>query len=79
MEGWKSADPKLKGEEVFKKWLVTAYHTPRDNMIQSFDFDSAAKGTRLNFLLGYEVAQQLQRPRWNIGDFFGVKFARAKK
>ncbi len=79
LEGWKSADPKLNGEEIFKKWLVTAYHTPRDNMTQSFDFDSGAKGARLNFLLGYEVAQQLQRPRWNIGNFFGVKFARAEQ
>ncbi len=79
MEGWKSADLKLNGEEAFKKWLVTAYHTPRDNMNQSFDFDSAAKGARLNFLLGYEVAQQKRRPTWNAGDFFGARFTSPQK
>ena len=77
MEGFKSADPKVNGEEVLKKWLVTMYHTPKDDMNQPLNFESAAKSTQLNFLVGYEVAQQAQRPTWNTGDFFGVKFAGA--
>jgi len=75
-EGFKSADPKVNGEQVFKEWLATAYHTPKDDMNGPWDFESAAKSTQLNFLVGYEVAQQAQRPTWNAGDFFGVKFAR---
>lgn len=77
MEGFKSADPKVNGEEILKKWLVTMYHTPKDDMNQPLNFESAAKSTQLNFLVGYEVAQQAQRPTWNTGDFFGVKFAGA--
>jgi hypothetical protein len=44
-------------------------------MDHRFYFDPAAKSTALNFLIGYEVAQQSERPAWNAGDFFGTKFA----
>lgn len=74
--GLQSADPQVDGAAVFQKWLSGIYHTPKDNMSQQFYFDSAAKSTRLSFLVGYEVAQQTERPTWNSGDFFGTKFAR---
>ncbi len=76
--GLQSSDPKVDGVAVFKKWLSSIYHTPRDNMSQTFYFDSAAKATGLCFLVGYEVAQQAARPTWNAGDFFGTKFAHTK-
>ena len=73
-DGVKSTDPKINGLEVVKKWLVTRYHTPLDNMDQPIDFDSAAKGSVMNFLVGYEVAQRPGVPEWNKGDFFGSTF-----
>lgn len=73
-QGWKSADPKVNGEQVYKNWIMTVYHTPQDNVEQHFDFDSGVKGAQLNFLIGYEVAQQKDRPTWNSGDFFGTVF-----
>jgi len=73
-DGVKSTDPKINGLEVIKKWLVTRYHTPLDNMDQPIDFDSAAKGAVMNFLVGYEVAQQERSPDWVKGDFFGTRF-----
>jgi Zn-dependent M28 family amino/carboxypeptidase len=76
--GLQSSDPKVDGVAVFKKWLTSIYHTPRDNMSQQFYFDSAARSTGLSFLVGYEVAQQAARPTWNAGDFFGTKFAHTK-
>ncbi len=75
-QGWKSADPKVNGEQFFKKWIVTVYHTPKDDMNQHFEFDSGVKGAQLNFLVGCEVAQQANRPTWNRGDFFGTTFDR---
>ncbi len=42
-DGVKSTDPKVNGLDVVKKWLVTRYHTPLDNMEQPIDFESAAK------------------------------------
>jgi len=73
-DGVKSTDPKINGFEVIKKWLVTRYHTPLDNMEQPIDFDAAAKGAVMNFLVGYQVAQHDGAPAWNKGDFFGTTF-----
>lgn len=70
--GVKAIDPKVNALEVKKKWLVTRYHTPADNMEQPMDFDSAAKMTVVNFMVGYEVAQRDAAPTWNKGDFFGT-------
>jgi Peptidase family M28/PA domain len=73
-DGVKSTDPKINGLEVIKKWLVTRYHTPLDNMEQPIDFDAAAKGAVMNFLVGYQVAQHDAVPSWNKRDFFGTTF-----
>jgi hypothetical protein len=73
-DGVKSTDPKVNGLEVIKKWLVTRYHTPLDNIDQPIDFDEAAKGAVMNFLVGYQVAQHDGVPEWNKGDFFGTTF-----
>ena len=75
-DGVKAVDPKIDGLALIKKWLVTRYHTPLDNMDQPMDFDSAAQGARLNFLVGYRVAQDAQAPTWNAGDFFGETFGK---
>jgi Zn-dependent M28 family amino/carboxypeptidase len=73
-EGFQSADPKIDGGAVMHKWLTTLYHTPKDDMNQPLDFESAAKSTKLNFALGYAVAQDKGRPVWLKGDFFGDRF-----
>ena len=73
-DGIKATDSKVNGLEILKKWLVTRYHTPLDNMEQTMDLDSAAKGSVLNFLVGYQVAQHDAAPTWNKGDFFGTTF-----
>jgi hypothetical protein len=73
-DGIKSTDPKINGLELIKKWLVTRYHTPLDNMDQPIDYESAAKGSVMNFLVGYQVAQHDAAPAWNKGDFFGTTF-----
>ena len=63
------------GLDVVKKWLVTRYHTPLDNMEQQIYYDAGAKAGGMYFLLGYSVAQQDQPPTWNPNDFFGTKFS----
>lgn len=74
LEGIHSTDPNVDGLKVIKTWLVTKYHTPADNMDQPLNYESGAKATKLNFLVGYAVAQQNSVPEWNKGDFFGQKF-----
>ena len=74
-DGITSTDPKINGLALEKKWMITRYHTPLDNMDQPLDYDSGAKAAGLNFLVGYQLAQRNQPPEWNKGDFFGTKFA----
>ena len=73
-DGITSTDPKIDGLSEMKKWLVTRYHTPLDDMEQPLDFESGARAAGLNFLIGYELAQRQNPPEWNNGDFFGTKF-----
>lgn len=77
-DGITSTDPKINGLTIEKKWLVTRYHTPLDNMDQPLDYESGAKAAGLNFLVGYELAQRDQPPEWNKRDFFGTKFAQKR-
>ncbi len=55
-------------------WRSTVYHTPQDDMSQSFDFNGAATHAKVSFLIGYFVCNAPARPAWNPGDFFGGKF-----
>jgi hypothetical protein len=73
-DGIHPTDPGIDGLALQKKWLVTRYHTPLDNMDQPIDFASMAKGAGMNFLIGYQVAQHDEPPAWNKGDFFGTTF-----
>ncbi|MEZ4946086.1 MAG: M28 family metallopeptidase [Cyclobacteriaceae bacterium] len=55
-------------------WRSTTYHKPNDDMSQDFNFEAAGTHVKVNFLTGYQVANDPQRPTWNPGDFFGGKF-----
>ena len=57
-------------------WRSTIYHTPQDDMNQPFDFTAATMHAKVNFLIGYYVANEAASPAWNKGDFFGQKFVR---
>ncbi len=52
------------------------YHTPFDEIEQGFDYEAGADHARVNFLTGYIIAQEDDRPTWNEGDFFGELFGR---
>ncbi len=73
-DGIQSIDPRIDGLKLQKEWMVTKYHTPLDNMDQVLDYGSGAKAAGVNFLVGYDLAQQDATPTWNKGDFFGDKF-----
>jgi Peptidase family M28/PA domain len=73
-DGAAAVDATVDGLALQKKWLVTRYHTPLDNIDQPLDYESGAKAATLNFLVGYELAQSAHRPQWNKGNFFGTRF-----
>ncbi len=70
IEGFKAVDASIDGKKVSEAWEEKYYHSPQDDMKQKLNFDAAVKATRLNLALGYELAQQEERPRWNENDFF---------
>ncbi|TPE46362.1 M28 family peptidase [Pontibacter mangrovi] len=73
--GNKTLDGKDNLDETVKVWREKFYHKPQDNYKGgTFDFEAAKKYVQLNFLIGYLVAQDEQRPTWNEGDFFGTRF-----
>lgn len=77
--GFKSSDPKINPEAIFKKWELERYHEPGDDMQQpGLLFDEAAKYGRFVFLLGDLIADDAQRPTWNKGDFFGDRYGTKK-
>jgi Zn-dependent M28 family amino/carboxypeptidase len=70
-EGYKAVDPNKDGQKITEEWEQKYYHSPQDDMQQPYlDLNAAAKATRLNLAIGYEVSQQTERPHWNKGDFF---------
>lgn len=74
--GYKTVDPKLDGKKIQDEWEDKYYHQPNDDMNQPYlDLNAAAKCVRMDLAIGYEIAQQTERPRWNKGDFF-EKFAK---
>jgi Zn-dependent M28 family amino/carboxypeptidase len=79
MAGFKSNDPKIKPEAIYKKWEVERYHEPGDDMQQpGLLFDEAVKYGRFVFLCGDLIADAAQRPTWNKGDFFGDRYGKKK-
>ena len=51
-DGIHSTDAGVDGLKVQKEWAVTKYHTPLDNMDQVLDYDSAARASWVNLLVG---------------------------
>lgn len=73
-EGLKARDPKVDAVKLQDQY-GTHYHAPSDDMNQALDFDAAVEFMQINFLVGYDIAQEPQRPWWKPGDFFGETFS----
>ncbi len=74
LDGFETGDPNLDGGKLARDWLHTFYHSPKDDLNQAINFEAGSQFARVNFLIGYLVANQTGRPTWNAGDFFGEKF-----
>ena len=74
--GNKTADGKNNLSEEVQKWRAVTYHKPQDDINGRFDFEAGKKYVQLCFLVGYQVAQELARPQWNRGDFFGQRYGK---
>lgn len=72
--GWTSTDPNVDGGKLFTQFLHTNYHKPSDDMNQDFNWNAAKKFAEVNAQIGLSIANQVARPKWNEGDFFGNIF-----
>jgi hypothetical protein len=73
--GMRSTDPDVDAEAIYTEHLQNHYHEPSDDLSRPVDWDSAVRFARANARVGYQVATDAGRPRWNEGDFFGDRFA----
>jgi hypothetical protein len=76
--GAKSGDGKRTGGQVLNDWFATVHHTPKDTIDQGINWDAAVSYARLNFLVGYDVANDPKRPQWTGHYFFQAPGAVAK-
>jgi Zn-dependent M28 family amino/carboxypeptidase len=74
--GNKTADGRNNLSQQVQEWRAATYHKPQDDINGRFDFEAARKYVQLCFLVGYQVAQEVTRPTWNQGDFFGQRYGR---
>jgi hypothetical protein len=76
--GSKSADPEINGEEMLNDFLKNHYHQSSDDLNLQYSSEGAQRFVQAALLLGLNVANDDERPRWNENDFFGDKFAAGK-
>jgi hypothetical protein len=50
--GRKSTQAGIDGDALVEQWLHATYHSPKDDMAQSFDYPSIVRYARLNFAIG---------------------------
>jgi hypothetical protein len=74
--GEEAKDPKVDAKKFVEQWIATRYHAPSDDMNQPMDLDASVQFMQVNFLVGFDIAQDPQRPTWKPGDFFGESFGR---
>jgi hypothetical protein len=75
-EGEEARDPNFNAKKFNEEWIATRYHSPSDDMNQPMDLDASVEFMQVDFLVGYDIAQDPQRPAWKPGDFFGETFGR---
>lgn len=77
--GVKSTTPGMDALALLKEWMVTVYHSPKDDLSQPIDYITSARLAGCIYELGHAVARDPDPPRWNEADFFGGKFAKKRR
>lgn len=75
MTGFKSTDENIDGGAVFGDFLKNHYHQHSDETTLPINYQAAANFALVNMMIGLEIANQAERPKWHSGDFFGLTFA----
>lgn len=73
--GWTDTRGGLACKEAERKFRLNNYHEVSDQLDLPFDWNAAAKWTRLNIGIIRTLANAKAAPRWYEGDYFGTAFA----
>ncbi len=76
--GLKGQDSLFQLASSFHDFMTKVYHKPNDELNDHFDFRAAEVYVKLNFLIGYSVSRDVQRPYWNKDDFFEKQLRKKK-
>lgn len=58
------------GKQQFDAWIEKIYHQPSDEYDDSWNLEGAVEDAQLLLMLGLEIANQAQMPKWVPGDEF---------
>ena len=58
-----------------KEWIATRYHAPKDEWDPSYDYEAMAQVARVEYVVGFAVANAPERPSWTKDDLLARKFA----
>jgi hypothetical protein len=75
--GWTDTKGGLACKEAERKFRLSNYHEVSDQLDLPFDWNAAAKWTRVNIGIIRTLANAKAAPRWYEGDYFGTAFAPA--
>lgn len=76
--GSSARDPGVAAMPLMQEFLQKNYHQPSDDVSLPIDYGTLAGLARVNIRILREVADTTQRPDWNAGDFFGIRFANGR-
>jgi Zn-dependent M28 family amino/carboxypeptidase len=63
------------GKARWDHYFARVYHTPKDDLTQSINWQAGARYAKLNYEIARALADADARPRWYRGDYFGDRFA----
>jgi Zn-dependent M28 family amino/carboxypeptidase len=73
--GWSDSKGGMACKEAERRFRLNNYHEVSDQLDLPFDWNAAAKWTRLNIGIIRGLANGKAAPRWYEGDYFGNAFA----
>ncbi|MEE4244888.1 MAG: M28 family metallopeptidase [Kangiellaceae bacterium] len=76
MPGFKSLDESVDGGKIFKEFFAEHYHQETDESTLPINYQSGAIFTQVNYLIGDNIANSDQLPRWHENNFFGELYKR---
>ena len=76
-ESDEAVDPAFDARKFWTWWRRNRYHHPSDDMRQPMDLAATMEYLRPMLLVGWDIANDPQRPTWNADDWFGGRLGNA--